>query len=206
MADNRGINARAQTGFAKANAYDQHRPTYPSKSTQTLLEQTRVAWRKGAKLLDLAAGTGKFTTILAARDEDYEIIAVEPHDGMRDVLDGKKLSRVTVVPGKADSIPLKDESVDAVLVAQVGQRLVSHFTSSPSSFTKYLELSSTTSLHLVVGVSLVRNYEQPKGDPPCVEASRGDRHDMEHRRLQRAARSQGYHNMGGQSPRLDLDV
>ena len=50
-----------------------------------------------------------------------EIIAIEPHDGMREVLEAKKLPGVRVVKGMGDSMPsVADESVDAVTVAQVG--------------------------------------------------------------------------------------
>lgn len=131
------INARAQNGFAKASAYDAHRPSYPSKSVQLLLEQTLVAGQQGRKIVDLAAGTGKFTELLAAREERFEIIAVEPHDGMREVLVAKKLPNVKIQSGRADSIDLPDESVDAVIVAQVGRSrssalLCIHFLSSRS--------------------------------------------------------------------------
>lgn len=102
------INENAQTGFAKSAAYDQHRPSYTPSIVQLLLEKVRVSGKNGAKILDLAAGTGKFTEALAARDEKYQIIAVEPHPQMRAVLADKKLPGVTVEDGKADSIPLED--------------------------------------------------------------------------------------------------
>lgn len=120
MASSNTINERAQTGFSKSAAYDQHRPAYTPTVVQLLLENLRVDGKKHAKVLDLAAGTGKFTEALAAREEQYEIIAVEPHDEMRQVLVDKKLSGVTAVSGKGDSIPLDDQSVDAVICAQVG--------------------------------------------------------------------------------------
>lgn len=120
MAGNGGISNLAQTGFAQSAAYDEHRPTYPPKPTQYLLEQLRVAGKKHVKILDLAAGTGKFTEGLVHRDEGYEIIAIEPHDGMRDVLEQKNLPGVVVKAGTAEKIPLDDESVDAVVAAQVG--------------------------------------------------------------------------------------
>lgn len=114
------ISTRAQAGFAKSSAYDQHRPPYSPSIVQLLLDNLRISGKKHAKVLDLAAGTGKFTEALAARDEQFEIIAVEPHDEMRQVLADKKLPGVTVVKGKGDSIPMEDQSVDAVLCAQVG--------------------------------------------------------------------------------------
>ena len=110
---------------AKAgSAYDQYRPTYSATIVQTLLENLGLDGRRGAKVLDLAAGTGKFTEVLAARDEQFEIVAVEPQDDMRQVLADKKLARVTVERGTADSIPLEDSAVDAVICAQVGRILL----------------------------------------------------------------------------------
>ena len=78
-----------------------------------------MAGKHGAKIIDLAAGTGKLTEALAAREERYDILAVEPHDGMRDVLAAKALPRVKVVAGTAEAIPCADEAVDAVVVGQV---------------------------------------------------------------------------------------
>lgn len=118
MAQPHAINARAQSGFAKSAAYDEHRPTYSPTATEYLLQQLKVAGKRHAKVLDLAAGTGKFTEGLARRAEDFEIVAVEPHDGMRAVLEAKGLQHVSVENGVADRIPLESESVDAVVAAQ----------------------------------------------------------------------------------------
>ena len=117
------INAQARNGFAKSAAYDQHRPTYPAASVQELLEQCRVAGRKGSVVVDLAAGTGKFTEALVARVEEFEVVAVEPHDGMRDVLARKSLPRTQTKDGKADAVPMESASVDAVIAAQVGEQV-----------------------------------------------------------------------------------
>lgn len=119
---NGGIKQQAQHGFAKASAYEAHRPSYPPQSVQLLLEQLGIANQRESKIVDLAAGTGKFTEILAAREEEYRIVAVEPHDGMRDVLAAKHLPNVTVQAGRANATDLPDESVDAVIIAQVGPR------------------------------------------------------------------------------------
>jgi len=127
MAEHGRISDLAQTGFANSVVYDKHRPAYTATATQTLLEQCRVAGKKHAKILDLAAGTGKFTEGLVQRDEQYEVVAVEPHYGMREVLAQKQLSGVVVKDGTAEKIPLEDASVDAVVAAQVGY---SNFTSS----------------------------------------------------------------------------
>ena len=118
------INAQAQVGFTKSNVYDQYRPSYSPSIVQLLLEKLRVAGKRNATVLDLGAGTGKFTEALASRDEDFRVIAVEPHEDMRRVLDEKKLHGVSVKDGTATSIPADDESVDAVICAQVGHHLI----------------------------------------------------------------------------------
>lgn len=120
MSDSGALDHRAQRGFAKSAAYDQHRPAYPDKIVQLLLEKLGLDGKTGAQVLDLAAGTGKFTTLLAQRPEQYDVTAVEPHNDMRRILEEKKLHGVVVKEGRADSIPLDDESVDAVICAQVG--------------------------------------------------------------------------------------
>ena len=113
----------AQTGFASAAAYDAHRPTYAPEAVEELLARLEVSGLAGAKILDLAAGTGKFTEVLAARHEGYEITVVEPHDGMRQELERKKVKAVRVYKGTADAMPdVADTSMTAVIAAQVGRR------------------------------------------------------------------------------------
>ncbi|KAK3203496.1 hypothetical protein GRF29_112g1414914, partial [Pseudopithomyces chartarum] len=67
----------------------------------------------------MGAGTGKFTELLASRPEGYEIVAGEPHDQMRGVLEGKKLRGTTVVGDFAGGLEsVGDGWADAVVVAQ----------------------------------------------------------------------------------------
>jgi ubiquinone/menaquinone biosynthesis C-methylase UbiE len=73
----------------------------------------------------LAAGTGKFTEALAAREEGFEIIAVEPHADMRRVLSERGLKGVKVVDGTAENVPVENGWADAVFVAQVGSQSIS---------------------------------------------------------------------------------
>lgn len=115
------LNPFAQSGFAEAAHYDAHRPSFPAKSVDVLLDNLRVKGKKGATVVDLAAGTGKFTELLARRDEGYKVIAIEPHADMRGVLVDKKLKGVEVIDGISHSMPLADGSVDAVIAAQVVQ-------------------------------------------------------------------------------------
>ncbi|MFF7971403.1 methyltransferase domain-containing protein [Streptomyces sp. NPDC007905] len=63
-------------------------------------------------MLDLGAGTGKLTATLVA--VGAEVVAVEPAEGMLTEL-RRSLPEVRALPGSAESIPLPDASVDAVL-------------------------------------------------------------------------------------------
>ncbi|EXJ79274.1 hypothetical protein A1O3_08776 [Capronia epimyces CBS 606.96] len=109
----------AQTGFASARAYDAYRPSYPAEAVEQLLDGLGIAGVKGAKVVDLAAGTGKFTEILARRPEGYDVVAIEPHDAMREQLEEKSLPRVRVVKGTADAMSnIPDGSFACVITAQ----------------------------------------------------------------------------------------
>jgi ubiquinone/menaquinone biosynthesis C-methylase UbiE len=114
------IAPEAHTGFAASSAYDAHRPSYPAEAVSQLLSALKVADVEGATVADLAAGTGKFTELLAARPEKYKVIAVEPHKGMREQLVKKQIQGLKVLNGAAEDMSeIADESVDALVVAQV---------------------------------------------------------------------------------------
>jgi len=114
-----GLVHAAQTGFAASSAYDAYRPSYPAEAVQQLLTALEIVDVKSAKIADLAAGTGKFTQLLAARPEDYDIVAVEPHSSMREELKKKKLKGVRVIDGAAESMPdIPDGSLAALVAAQ----------------------------------------------------------------------------------------
>jgi ubiquinone/menaquinone biosynthesis C-methylase UbiE len=66
-------------------------------------------------VLDLAAGTGKFTALLVPTGAD--VVAVEPVKEMADELRAA-VPGVEVLEGTAESIPLPGASVDAVTAAQ----------------------------------------------------------------------------------------
>ena len=92
-----------------AAAYERGRPSYPPEAIDWLLP------RGARRVLDLGAGTGKLTTRLAERGLD--VVAVDPIPDMLEVLRAS-LPETRALLGTAEEIPLEDNSVDAVLVAQ----------------------------------------------------------------------------------------
>ena len=106
------IHDTAARGFdAAADAYARARPSYPAEAVDVIVSRLEP----GTRILDLAAGTGKFTALLAARGLD--VVAVEPVEGMRDRL-VEDLPGVVTLDGTAEAIPLPDGSVGCVTVAQ----------------------------------------------------------------------------------------
>jgi len=96
--------------FERAGAdYDRFRPGFPREAAALVVPSLVDA------VLDLGAGTGKFTERLV--DRARRVVAVEPSAAMLDVL-RSKLPEVEALTGSAESIPLPDASVDAVAVAQ----------------------------------------------------------------------------------------
>jgi SAM-dependent methyltransferase len=92
-----------------AEAYERGRPGYAEEALDAL------DLPPDAAVLDLAAGTGKLTRQLVARFA--HVIAVEPLDGMRSVLE-RLVPEAEAMKGSADAIPLEDASVDAAFVAE----------------------------------------------------------------------------------------
>jgi SAM-dependent methyltransferase len=94
---------------SEAAAYERGRPSYPPEAIDWLLPA-------GARdVLDLGAGTGKLTTRLVERG--LSVVAVDPIAEMLEVL-STALPDTPALLGTAEEIPLPDNSVDAVLVAQ----------------------------------------------------------------------------------------
>ncbi|KZL88203.1 methyltransferase protein [Colletotrichum incanum] len=112
------LHQSATKGFADAATYDAYRPSYTPEATQKFLSHLRLADVPHARILDLAAGTGKMTEVLAARHEGFEVVAVEPHEGMRAELERKALPGVEVKDGFAAKLPLGEEWGDGAVIAQ----------------------------------------------------------------------------------------
>ena len=96
-----------------ADVYERSRPGYPEPAVRSLVEALNIG--SDSTILDLAAGTGKLTRYLVP--VAGSVIAVEPVAAMRDVL-SEQVPEAEVLEGTAESIPLSDESVDAVTVGQ----------------------------------------------------------------------------------------
>jgi SAM-dependent methyltransferase len=100
----------ASSGFgAEADAYERARPSYPPDAVAWVVEALAVA--RGRDVADVAAGTGKFTRLLAPTGA--WIVAVEPVAGMR-----SRLPSMPVAAASAERLPLRGESLDAITVAQ----------------------------------------------------------------------------------------
>lgn len=115
----------AAAGFQKAAHYDLNRPSYVKEAVDQLLTHLKVASQTNARIVDLASGTGKFTELIAARPERYDIKAIEPHNDMRVVLAKKDLgARVSVLNGDAGKMPVEEGWADALVAAQVRITLI----------------------------------------------------------------------------------
>ena len=88
--------------------YDRYRPPPPPQALDWLVPPDATA------VLDLAAGTGAVTRLLAGRAA--EVFAVEPDDRMRAVLSARCPEAVALA-GRGEDIPLPDASVDAVVIS-----------------------------------------------------------------------------------------
>lgn len=105
--------SRATSFGAEADNYEAARPDYPFEAVAWMLERLPGGARR---LADVGAGTGKLTRVVA-KASDAEVVAVDPEATML----AKLREHVPGVPtfvGTAESLPLPDASVDAVVLGQ----------------------------------------------------------------------------------------
>jgi SAM-dependent methyltransferase len=99
--------------------YERGRPSYPREAVDWIVERAGEARAAAdgrlAQAVDVGAGTGKFTASLVAHG--LEVTAVEPDHAMLARLATNHPS-VAALAGTAEQLPLDDESVDLVTVAQ----------------------------------------------------------------------------------------
>lgn len=117
---------RATSYGPAASAYSKHRPDFPVEAVRWALaplsqrQNTPTAAGRPVRLVDLAAGTGKLTAQLArsgSADLSPHLVAVEPDALMRAEL-SRQLPGVAAIGGRAEAIPLRAASVDALLAGQ----------------------------------------------------------------------------------------
>lgn len=106
------IDPTAARGFsAGAASYERARPAYPADAIAFLVDRFGIG--TGSRVVELGAGTGKFTSCF----RDARIIAVEPVEEMWRRL-GSAAPDARVVAATAEAIPLADGCADVVLAAQ----------------------------------------------------------------------------------------
>lgn len=104
------IHDAAAIGFDRAgDVYERARPSYPDAIVEALVR----ALPAEGPVLDLAAGTGKLTRLLAPHRG--QVFAAEPVEGMRRKLLG---AGIPTVASTAERLPFADGSLAAVTVAQ----------------------------------------------------------------------------------------
>jgi SAM-dependent methyltransferase len=96
-----------------AREYELGRPEWPDELIDRVVGELELG--PDRTVLDLAAGTGKLTRALVPRFS--HVIAVEPDDAMRDVLE-EVVPGAEALAGHAEAIPLEADSVDAVFTAE----------------------------------------------------------------------------------------
>jgi SAM-dependent methyltransferase len=102
----------AVRGFeAAADAYDRARPEYPEEAVDLVARVLELA--PGRRLLELGAGTGKFSRLAAARGAT--VVATEPAEAM--IRRAKAVPGVLPVRAVAEALPVRPHAADAACAA-----------------------------------------------------------------------------------------
>ena len=105
------VHETAASGFgAVADEYERARPDYPRAAVERL---TQELGGDHARWLDLGAGTGKLTRMLAGQ----RVVAAEPIASMREHF-ARVLPEVPLVAGLAEQLPFADASFGSIVCAQ----------------------------------------------------------------------------------------
>jgi len=108
------VNPVAGLGFgAEAVSYERGRPSWAPDAVELLVSE--LALGAGRVVADVAAGTGKLTRLLLP--SGAAVVAVEPVREMAATL-RRAVPGVPAARGVAERLPLRDGSVDAVVVAE----------------------------------------------------------------------------------------
>lgn len=99
---------------AVAGIYEAGRPGYPREAVSWMLRPVRHDGR-ALRAADVGAGTGKLTR--TAVELGAEVVAIDPDPGMLKELRAR-VHGVPTFAGTAERMPLRDASLDALLVGQ----------------------------------------------------------------------------------------
>jgi SAM-dependent methyltransferase len=108
------VHRAAAVGFsAKAETYVRGRPDYPIEVDRWL--RTKLELSKDRRVLDLGAGTGKFSKVLLATGA--KVVALDAVPAMLSQL-SERYPEVEAKLGNAEALPFEEASFDAVVCAQ----------------------------------------------------------------------------------------
>jgi SAM-dependent methyltransferase len=101
---------------SKVADYVAARPPYPPQLFAFFSDVVGV--KKGSRVVDVGAGTGLFTAGLL--EHGYDVLAVEPNEGMRRAADDRlrQFPGYSSAPGSAETMPLPACSADLIVAAQ----------------------------------------------------------------------------------------
>ena len=108
------VHPAAARGFGRnTDTYVRGRPDFPPAALDWLKDDLGLG--PGKNVIDLGAGTGKFTRVLV--ETGATVTAIEPVTAMLERLT-RDLPGVTALQGEAQNLPLPDSAADAVVCAQ----------------------------------------------------------------------------------------
>ena len=99
---------------AAAGTYESGRPDYPIQAVDWMLQPV-VGGERSIRVADVGAGTGKLTR--SVLELGAEVVAIDPDPEMLRVL-REHVHGVPTFVGSAESLPLPDATLDAVLLGQ----------------------------------------------------------------------------------------
>jgi SAM-dependent methyltransferase len=105
--------SRATSFGAQAQDYEAGRPEYPFDAVAWMLE---ILPAGAQRVADVGAGTGKLTRAIA-HAPGAQIVAIDPDPAMLAAL-RENVPGVPTFLGTAESLPLPDDSLDAVVLGQ----------------------------------------------------------------------------------------
>ena len=108
--DDGGARSPGRSFGSVAAGYAAQRPSYPADAVAHLLGRGG-----GLRVLDVGAGTGLLAEVVLAAG--HEVVAVDPAPEMLGQLSAR-LPGVPALAGTAESVPLADAAVDAVVAGQ----------------------------------------------------------------------------------------